>query len=102
MSNNGHSNGQIKCLFEDIFRKAGYRVVYDGQTAERKDVQFNISPAERRFFTRHLRKVENGKFVDSWVVFRYDTRSGFCFDCQATKEEPGVPRVRQRMTSGRR
>lgn len=94
MSNN-NSNGRTVCMFENIVKLAGYRTVYDGQTAVRPDAQFVVPPEERRFFTRHLRKFAHGKFEKSWVVLRYDLRSELCIECFVTEKQPGLPKQTQ-------
>lgn len=92
-----NTNGRIECLMERMIRESSFTLIHDGQFEKPKDVQARIPPEERRFFTRHYRKVRNNRFVDEWIIFRYDIREGFCVECNVTKKQPGLPKQEQKM-----
>lgn len=87
----------IECVMERIFRDSGFVVIHDGQKRPPNDGsrQFTSPPDGIRFFTRTLRKMVNGKFVDEWAIFKYDLRDMFCVDVQVTKKEPDGKKKRQ-------
>lgn len=70
-----HIKGKIKpmeCMFERALINMGFEVIKDG-SKEPTDVNWLESPT---FFTRVLRAKVEGKFIDTWVRFTYDKRTG--------------------------
>jgi hypothetical protein len=80
----------LPCPLEMFDREDGYVVIYDGQKRPPNDgsKQFTSAPEEIRYFTRVLRKMENGEFVDKWKKYVYDLRNGYLVDIKATRYPP--------------
>lgn len=87
---------RISCPLEEMFVADGYVVVYDGQQSPSGDGsrQFTSSPSEIRYFTRKLRKMVKGQFVDKWKVLTYDLRDGFVVDVKENPNESDKKRRR--------
>lgn len=90
-------SNHIECVMEQMFRESGFVVIHDGQKRPPDDGsrQFTLPPGEIRFFTRTLRKMVNGKFMDEWAVFKYDLRDRFCVDVKVTRKEPDGTKRKQ-------
>ena len=95
--------GRIECPYEQVLREAGYVQIYDGQTAVQKATeQFNLQPAERRFFVRHYQQMKNNHFINKWAKLVYDTRSGWCTEVTVTSKSPNGAKQEQRMVGANR
>jgi hypothetical protein len=62
----------MECMVEKAFKNMGFVLVHDG-SRETKDINWLSKPT---FFTRTLRLKLDGEFVDTWVKFTYDLRTG--------------------------
>ena len=94
----------ITCPLEEMYKADGYVVIYDGQKCPPDDGsrQFVSPPNEIRYFTRKLRKMVNGKFVNKVVVLMYDLRDGFCVDVKENPNDPNKKRKRGFELKGQR
>lgn len=92
---------RLECPFEQLLREAGYIQVYDGQTAMKKrNEQFFVLPEERRFFVRYYQQVLNNKMSNKYAKLVYDTRTGWCTECNIYRKMPnGMRQAQQRMVS---
>lgn len=81
------------CLLERLLRDNGFVLVHDGQ---RNPEQIELPPEEVRFFTREYRLKLDGQFVNTWVKFIYDNRSG-TVDFEIHSREPHT-RGREKLT----
>ena len=56
----------MRCLLEKIVERAGFKPVHDGQYEE-----------GQKFYTKVYRLELDGEFVNTWLRFRYDLRTGY-------------------------
>ncbi len=73
-----HIKGKIKpmeCLFERALLNMGFVVVHDG-SKEPTDVNW-LKSGEPTFYTKVLRARVDREFINTWVRFTYDLRTGF-------------------------
>lgn len=93
-------NGRIECPLEKALKSAGFVQIYDGQSAIAARHQKNpMPPEERRFFVRHYQQVKNGRFVNWWAKFVYDTRNRNCITFYITNKDIGKYKEEQKMVS---
>jgi hypothetical protein len=62
----------MECMFERALINMGFVVIKDG-SIQPTDVDWLSKPT---FFTRVLRAKVDGHFVNTWVKFTYDMRTG--------------------------
>lgn len=71
------------CPLEKYYLEvAGYVTIHDGENNSQDKM---LQGVKQNFFTRTLRKMVNGKFIDMWVIIRYDLRSGYLVGIKEVK-----------------
>jgi len=72
------------CRTEQLFINLGAVLIHDGL---KNPGQFEFPPDEVGFYTRYYQCKMDGQFISTWVLFKYDKRTGWA-DFEVTHRDP--------------
>ena len=78
------NNKKLICRTEELFISLGAELIHDGL---KNPGQFEFPADEVSFYTRYYRLKMDGEFINTWVLFKYDKRTGWA-DFEVTYRDP--------------